>query len=269
VQFRQRALSRLQSPEELDLPVRLARPQGRLVLAVTVVVMAAASWWALTGSVSSKVTASGILTHAQGSYTLQSPVAGQVTRVLAEEGQLLDPGEALLTVRTDEGGEREVDAVAGGLLTTVVADAGAVVTAGADVATLEHVKGPDEPLIAVLYVPGDGGAAIPVGASVDLSVQSVPRERFGVLRGRVEAVGSAPLTRRQISGFLGDEQLADIFSREGNPIAVVVRLERSRATESGYAWSSTDGPPYAVASRTPVSGAVTLAAQRPVDWLLP
>ncbi|MGP3966203.1 hypothetical protein [Streptomyces sp. 6N223] len=268
MQFRQRALSRLQSPEELDLPVRLARPQGRLVLAVTVVVMAAAGVWALTGSVSSKVTASGILTHAEGSYTLQSPVAGQVTSVLAEEGQLLDPGEPLLTVRTEDG-DRDVEAVAGGQLTTVIARAGAVVTAGADVATLEHVSGPDEPLVAVLYLPGDGGAAIPVGASVDLSVQSVPRERFGVLRGRVEAVGSAPLTRRQISGFLGDEQLAEHFSREGSPIAVVVRLERSRATESGYAWSSTDGPPYAVASRTPVTGAVHLAAQRPVDWLLP
>ncbi|MGP4110055.1 biotin/lipoyl-containing protein [Streptomyces sp. 4N509B] len=268
MQFRERALSRLRSPEDLDLPVRLARPQGRLALAVALVVMAAATVWAVTGSVSSKVTASGILTHAEGSYTLQSPVAGQVTHVHADEGQLLRPGEPLLTVRTDEG-DREVEAVAGGQLTTVVARAGTVVAAGADVATLEHVSGPDEPLVAVLYLPGDGGAVVPVGAEVDLTVQSVPRERFGVLRGRVEAVGGAPLTRRQLSGFLGDEHLAEQFSRDGNPVAVLVRLERSRATESGYVWSSADGPPRPVASRTPVTGAVHLAEQRPVDWLLP
>lgn len=91
MQFRQKALSKLQSPEELDLPVRFARPQGRLVLAVTVVVMAAAAFWAFTGSVSSKLSAPGILTHAEGSYLLQSPFAGQVTAVLAEEGQLLSP----------------------------------------------------------------------------------------------------------------------------------------------------------------------------------
>src|ERR1700730_1540514 len=57
VQFRQKALSKLQSPEELDVPVHLARPQGRLVLAVTVVVMAVACFWAVTGSVSPELSA--------------------------------------------------------------------------------------------------------------------------------------------------------------------------------------------------------------------
>lgn len=55
MQFRQQALAKLQSPEELDLPVRFARPQGWLVLSVTVVAMAAASVWAVTGSVTSTV----------------------------------------------------------------------------------------------------------------------------------------------------------------------------------------------------------------------
>ncbi|MDT0341505.1 HlyD family efflux transporter periplasmic adaptor subunit [Streptomyces litchfieldiae] len=269
MQFRQKALSTLRSPEELDLPVRFARPQGRLVLVVTVAVMAAATWWALTGSVSAKVSAQGILTHAAGSYTTQSPVAGQVTRVLAEEGQLLSPNDPLLTVTTAEGAEHEVTAVAGGRLTTLVVTAGAVIRAGAEVATLEQVTDPDEPLVAVLYLPPGSGSAIPVDATVDLSVQSVPRERFGVLRGRVEAVGRAPLTERQIAGFLGDSALAAEFSREGSPVAVLVRLERSSTTESGYTWSSDDGPPFAIASRTPVTGSVHLSAERPVDWLLP
>ena len=44
MQFRQKALSKLQSPEELDVPVHLARPQGRLVLTVTVLIMAVAGF---------------------------------------------------------------------------------------------------------------------------------------------------------------------------------------------------------------------------------
>ncbi|MCA6090677.1 HlyD family efflux transporter periplasmic adaptor subunit [Streptomyces sp. SCA3-4] len=268
MQFRQKALSKLQSPEELDLPLRFARPQGRLVLAVTVVVMAVAAFWAFTGSVSSKLSAPGILTHAEGSYLLQSPFAGQVTAVLAKEGQLLSPGAPLVQVSTDRG-DRAVRVVAGGRLTTLVAKIGSVVTTGADVATVERVKNPDDPLVAVLYVPGGSGGTIPVGATVDLSVQSVPQQRFGVLRGRVAAVGRAPQTQAQISGFLGDGRLAAQFARQGNPVAVLVRLERSSATRSGYRWSSADGPPYAVDSTTPVTGAVHLAAQHPVDWLLP
>lgn len=268
MQFRQKALSKLQSPEELDLPVRFARPQGRLVLAVTVVVMAAASFWALTGTVSSKLSAPGILTHAEGSYVLQTPVAGQVTEVLAEEGELLPAGAPLLRISTEEG-EREVPAVAGGQVTAVVARVGSVVTAGADVATLEHVDDPGEPLVAMLYLPGDSGSTITPGASVDLSLTSVPQERFGVLRGRVEAVGGAPQTQQQISSFLGDSQLAAHFAQEGNPVAVLVSLERSEGTDSGYAWSSEDGPPFAIASRTPLTGSVQLSSERPVDWLLP
>lgn len=89
MQFRQQALSKLQSPEQLDLPVRFARPQGLLVLCVTVAVMAAACFWAVTGSVASTLDAPGILTHSRGSYILQSPVAGQITEVLADEGETL------------------------------------------------------------------------------------------------------------------------------------------------------------------------------------
>ncbi|GHB51353.1 hypothetical protein GCM10010347_21410 [Streptomyces cirratus] len=268
MQFRQKALSKLQSPEELDLPVRFARPQGRLALAVTVVVMAAAAFWAFTGSVSSKLSAPGILTRAEGSYLLQSPFAGQVTAVHAKEGQLLAPGAPLLQVSTEQG-ERTVRAVAGGRVTALVARVGAVVTTGADVATLERVKNPDDPLVAVLYVPAASGAAVPVGATVDLTVQSVPQQHYGVLRGRVKEVGRTPQTPAQIGGFLGDGRLAAQFTRQGNPVQVLVQLERAPRTRSGYRWSSTDGPPYALDSTTPVTGAVHLSVQRPVDWLFP
>ncbi|MFK0214595.1 MULTISPECIES: HlyD family efflux transporter periplasmic adaptor subunit [unclassified Streptomyces] len=268
MQFRRNALSKLQSPEELDVPVRFARPQGRLVLAVTVVIMAAAGFWALTGSVTSRVDAPGLLTHGEGTYLLQSPVAGQVTAVLADEGRPVVAGAPLLTVRTDRG-DRPVRAVAGGRVVTLHARLGSVLTTGADVATVERVSDPKAPLVAVLYLPGDTAATLRVGDPVDLGVQSAPRDRFGVLRGRVTAVGGAPRTRAQLEAFLGDPGLAARFTREGDPVAVLVTPDRSPGTASGYAWSSGDGPPQAPLSGTPVTGAVQLAPQRPVDWLLP
>ena len=152
MQFRQKALSKLQSPEELDVPVRFARPQGRIVLLVTVVVMAAAAVWSVTGTVSSRLEAPGVLTHGQGTYLLQSPVAGQVTEVLAKEGELLGADEPLVRVRT-EVGVTAIRTVAPGRVTTVAAGIGSVVTAGADVALLERVSGEDDPLVATLYIP--------------------------------------------------------------------------------------------------------------------
>jgi HlyD family secretion protein len=267
VQFRKKALSKLQSPEELDLPVRFARPQGWLVLVVTVLVMAGAGYWAFTGRVSAKLDAPGILTHPQGSYVLQSPVSGQVTDVLAKEGSMLRAGTPVLKIRT-ELGFRAVRTVAPGRVTTLTAKIGEVVTTGKDVATVERIAKRDEPLVAMLYLPGSSAATVRPGARVDLTVQTAPTDQYGVLRGKVKAVGRAQ-TRQQISGFLGNSQLGAEFSKKGQPVPVMVELDPSATTKSRYKWSSTDGPPYRLTSMTMAEGAVHQPSERPVDWLLP
>ncbi|MFD5254240.1 HlyD family efflux transporter periplasmic adaptor subunit [Streptomyces bobili] len=268
MQFRQQALAKLQSPEELDLPVRFARPQGWLVLSVTVVVMAAASVWAVTGSVTSTVSAPAVLTHGEGSYILQSPAAGQVTAVLAKEGERLPAGSPVLKVRTAEG-DTVVRTVAAGRITALAATLGQIVSTGANVAAVEKVAEADEPLYATVYVPAENAASVPADAAVDLTVQTVPSQRYGVLRGRVKSVDRSAQSAQQIAAFLGDGQLGEQFTKEGRPVAVLVRLDRSSTTRSGYAWSSADGPPYALTSMTMATASIRLADQRPLDWLLP
>ncbi|SBT94644.1 HlyD family secretion protein [Streptomyces sp. DI166] len=268
MQFRQQALAKLQSPEELDLPVRFARPQGWLTLAVTVVVMAAAAVWAVTGSVTSTVGAPAVLTHGQGSYILQSPVAGQVTAVLAKQGERLPANSPVLKVRTAEG-ETVVRTVAAGRVTALAATIGQIISTGANVAAVEKVADPEDPLYATVYVPAQNAASIPEGAAVDLTVQSVPAQEYGVLRGQVKSVDRGAQSAQSITSFLGDSQLGEQFTEDGRPVAVLVTLDKSAATKSGYAWSSADGPPFSLTSMTLAEASVRLADERPVDWLLP
>ncbi|GCB43556.1 HlyD family efflux transporter periplasmic adaptor subunit [Streptomyces sp. NL15-2K] len=268
MQFRQQALAKLQSPEELDLPVRFARPQGWLVLSVTVVVMAAASVWAVTGSVASTVSAPAILTHGQGSYILQSPVAGQVTAVLAKEGERLPADSPVLKVRTAEG-DSVVRTITAGRVTALAATIGQIIQTGANVAAVEKVARAKDPLYATVYVPAENAASIPANASVDLTVQSVPTQEYGVLRGHVKSVDRSAQSAQQISGFLGDNQLGEQFTKDGRPVAVLVKLDKSSGTKSGYKWSSTDGPPFALTSMTMATGSIRLADEHPADWLLP
>ncbi|WP_306191112.1 HlyD family efflux transporter periplasmic adaptor subunit [Streptomyces sp. MK5] len=268
MQFRQQALAKLQSPEELDLPVRLARPQGWLVLSVTLVAMAAACVWAVTGSVASTVSAPAVLTHGQGSYILQSPVAGQVTAVLAEQGQRLPANAPVLKVRTAQG-ESVVRTVAAGRITALAATIGQIVSTGANVAAVEKVAHASDPLYATVYVPAQNAAAIPARAAVDLTVSSVPAQRYGVLRGHVKSVDRSAQSAQQIAAYLGDSQLGEQFSRKGRPVAVLVRLDVSSRTKSGYRWSSADGPPFRPDSMALATASIRLADQRPVDWLLP
>ncbi|MEH0548712.1 HlyD family efflux transporter periplasmic adaptor subunit [Streptomyces sp. B21-105] len=268
MQFRQQALAKLQSPEELDLPVRFARPQGWLVLSVTVVVLAAASVWAVTGSVTSTVDAPAVLTHGEGSYLLQSPAAGQVVAVLAKEGERLPADAPVLKVRTADG-VTVVRTVAAGRITALAASIGQIISTGANVAAVEKIAGADDPLYATVYVPAANAASIRQDAAVDLTVQTVPSQQYGVLRGRVKSVDRTARSAQQIAAFLGDSQLGEQFTEEGRPVAVLVRLEKSSATRSGYRWSSASGPPYGLSSMTLATGSIRLADQHPVDWLLP
>ncbi|MFE0388303.1 HlyD family efflux transporter periplasmic adaptor subunit [Streptomyces bungoensis] len=268
MQFRQQALAKLQSPEELDLPVRLARPQGWLALGVTVLVMAAASVWAVTGSVASTVAAPAVLTHGQGSYVLQSPVAGQVTAVLARQGQQLPAAAPVIKVRTAQG-TSVVRTVAAGRVTALAATLGQIVQTGTDVAAVEKVAHASDPLYATVYVPAENAAAIPAHASVDLTVSSVPAQKYGVLRGRVESVDRTAQSAQSVAAFLGDSQLGEQLTSKGRPVAVLVRLDRSAGTRSGYRWSTAGGPPFRLDSMTLASASVRLAGRRPVDWLLP
>ncbi|GGI96967.1 HlyD family efflux transporter periplasmic adaptor subunit [Streptomyces brasiliensis] len=268
MQFRQQALAKLQSPEELDLPVRLARPQGWLALSVTVVVMAAASVWAVTGSVASTVAAPAILTHGQGSYILQSPVAGQVTAVLAKQGEQLPADSPVLKVRTNQG-DAVVRTVAAGRITALAATIGQIIQTGANVASVEKVAHASDPLYATVYVPAENAASIPAHAAVDLTVSSVSTQEYGVLRGHVKSVDRTAQSAQSIAAFLGDGQLGEQFTRKGRPVAVLVRLDTSSSTKSGYKWSSAGGPPYRLDTMTPATGSIRLADQRPVDWLLP
>ena len=268
MQFRQQALAKLQSPEELDLPVRFARPQGWLVMSVTVVVMAAAAVWAVTGSVASTVSAPAILTHGQGSYILQSPVAGQVTQVIAKEGTQLPANSPVLKVRTAEG-DTVVRTVAAGRLTALAATIGQIISTGANVAAVEKVAHASDPMYATVYVPAENAASIPENAAVDLTVSSVPTQEYGVLRGHVKSVDRSAQSAQQIAAFLGDSQLGEQFTKDGRPVAVLVRLDKSKGTKSGYRWSSAEGPPFTLTSMTVASGSIRLADQRPVDWLLP
>jgi hypothetical protein len=85
----------------------------------------------------------------------------------------------------------------------------------------------------------------------------------------VKSVDRSAQSSQQIAAFLGDSQLGEQFTKKGRPVAVLVELDKSSSTKSGYKWSSKDGPPFRLSSMTMASGSIRLTDQRPVDWLLP
>jgi HlyD family secretion protein len=69
--------------------------------------------------------------------------------------------------------------------------------------------------------------------------------------------------------ILGNDQLAQSLSQGGAPITLTVALRTSEKTESGYAWSSGDGPPLKLQSGTLAGITVVVRRQAPVTLVLP
>lgn len=266
MKFRKKALAKLNQRDELDVPAELTRPRTWIALAVVAVLVVAGGIWAMTAELPRKVAASGILTHTEGSFSLQSPVSGQITGVFVNQGDTFPVDAPIFSVEVGNRVE-VVKAITGGRITAMLGKIGQVISAGSELAVVERIDGKDDQLVAVLYVPATDAGQVRKDSQVDLVVHSAPAQEYGVLHGVVQSISQFAESQQQITEFLGDEQLGKQFSAKGQPLKVVVRLLPGQ-TASGYQWSTRSGPPYRIDSRTLVEGALHLPPIKPIDWVV-
>jgi multidrug efflux pump subunit AcrA (membrane-fusion protein) len=266
VKYRRQALLRLRSSDDSDAPVRMAPTRTVAALAVTAALLIAGAVWSLTGSLPRTVHAPGVLTHTAGSFFLHSPVSGRIEQVDAAQGALFPKGTVLFTVQNDTG-EHPVRSAAAGRMTSLLAATGTTVTPKDELAVVERVAGAGDPLTAVVYIPATDAALVHPGTAADLEVETVPSQRYGVLRGTVASVGRFPQTTEQITAFLADPQLGREMTARGEPVAVTIRLAPAPTT-SGFRWSTGEGPPYRIDSRLTAAVDLHLSPVRPITWMV-
>ncbi len=93
--FRQVALERLSSPEQLDQLMRITTPHGWLALLALLGLMVTVVVWSFSDTIPTQVRGRGILIRG-GQLTRAVPVAsGQVTEVLARPGDMVRQGQPL------------------------------------------------------------------------------------------------------------------------------------------------------------------------------
>lgn len=93
--FRQAALDRLSSPEQLDQLMRVTTPRGWIALAVLGAILLTALVWGVLGSIPTKVTGTGILIKTGGIADVVSRSTGVVTQVHVDVGDLVEKGQVV------------------------------------------------------------------------------------------------------------------------------------------------------------------------------
>jgi multidrug efflux pump subunit AcrA (membrane-fusion protein) len=264
--FRRAALERLSTPDRLDELIEVTPPHGWLALVALVGVLAAFAAWAVYGSVPAVVRGEGMLIREGSLRTVDATVAGDVDALFVTLGDDVQPGQpvARIVEPADRGATVLTSPEAGRVL-EVRAPPGSPVTVGTAILRLER---PGGSLEAVLYVAPSDTARLRPGMEVQVAPASVKKEEYGVLLGRVSAVGTFPASRAGMERVLGSDDVAGTLAAAGPRSEVRVQLTRSPATSSGYQWTSALGPPIAPANGTLCSADIVTEQQAPIHLVL-
>lgn len=153
-----------------------------------------------------------------------------------------------------------------GRIVEITTDVGTVVSPGQPLASIE-VRGSS--LEAVVYVSANDGKKIRPGMSIHLSPSTVKKEEYGMMVGKVDRVSEYPSTQTGMMALLENEQLVQMFSKDGPPIAIYADLDIDFYSHSGYRWTSGLGPPVIVSGGTVVAGFITTQERAPIELLIP
>ncbi len=275
--FRQAALERLSSPEQLDQLMHIATPRGWLALVALSGLLVAGLVWGILGRLPVVVTAQGVLVRPGGVTRIVAMEAGQVRDVYVDLGNAVQAGQIVALVQgagaasgqaatAGAGPSVEIASPYAGQVIAVTVSQGDYVNPGTPLLTL----GPSgEQLELVLYVPFVEGIKIRPGMPVQIEVLTAKKEVYGFLLGSVRSVAEFPATAEGMKRILGTDELVQTFLAEGAPIEIHVDLEPDANAPSGYAWSFSSGPDFKLDAGTLCVARVILSERRPISLVLP
>lgn len=277
--FRQVALDKLSSPDDLDQLVRVTDARGWISLAATSAVIATAVAWSLFGTIRTTVPGRGVLIREGGVSRIVSNTAGRIIELkLVDDGQVkagdvvaviapAEPARDLgVAVQTRLNSAEAVRSTKSGDVVSLQAEVGDVVGVGTVLADIEPAG---KPLLAAVYVAATDGKKIAADAPAQISPAEVSREEYGFVRGRVRSVSRFPATQGEMTELLSNDNLVQALSSGGAPYQVLVDLGTDPKTPSGLQWSSSRTPDIRISSGGVCVVDIVIREQRPIELVIP
>jgi HlyD family secretion protein len=192
---------------------------------------------------------------AQWSFELKQQIADVHREIARLEVRIEETGR----VRSDRNGRvLEINVAPGGF-----------VEVGDRIGALE-VSDPAAPLTSVTYFRVGDGKRLRPGMPIQVTPDTVERERYGSIRGRVRSVSRFPVSLEEAASVVGNRVLAQQLIEGGYLIEVIGELERSEEHPERYAWTSSGGAEaIEVSGGTTTRARVAVERERPIALVLP
>jgi hypothetical protein len=263
--FRERALERIASPDELDRLVAVTSPRRWIGLAALLFAVVGAVAWSVAASVPTTLSGNGYLLPLDGLASVAAPVSGTVHDVSLADGAHVVAGETVARLEEPDGTIIRVAAPRTGVVTETDALDGGFVQADQPLALIEPVGWP---LVAYAYVPTDVAGELAPGTRARLTLDGGLGDRFGFISGRVVSVSRFAVTPDRLGFVLQGTSVVSQVEKLGAVNEVVVELDQTATNPSGLVWSRGRGPDETPSAGLPGSVQFIVGSHHPIDDVL-
>jgi HlyD family secretion protein len=147
---------------------------------------------------------------------------------------------------------------------------GQVIQTGTRLGNIAAEK-PNSKLMSVTYFAVGDGKKIQPRMALQITPQTVKRERFGGILGHITNVSSFPISKEAAASVVGNSEVVSslLAPNQEGLMQVFAELEPDSNTFSGYKWSSSKGPQLKVTPGTTTTVQVQVEERRPITFVLP
>ena len=153
-----------------------------------------------------------------------------------------------------------------GVVDEVMAAEGELLQPGSPVCSVRLTQNRDE-LTGVFYIPVDKGKRVEPGMTIQLAPNGVDVTQTGSLIGVVKSVSQYPISAEGVRKGLGNAQLAQYVLSQGGGAAVEVRFDlvKDASSESGYLWTSVVGKHRPITAGSFCTGSIVIEREPPIE----
>ncbi len=157
-----------------------------------------------------------------------------------------------------------------GKILELTVNPGQVINAGTRIATMNTDRQQSN-LVGITYFPVKDGKKIEPGMEIQITPQTVKRERFGGIVGTVTQVSPFPITTEAAAKKVGSTQIISGLVSQQQPVVIQIsaNLNPDEQTFSGFEWSSSSGPQLKMSPGTTTSARVKVEERAPITFILP
>ena len=304
--FRQEALQKLSSPEQLNQAITITDSRGWLALIMFGIIIALIFRWLIAGIIPVTVAGEGILLKGGGLKEVVSMTGGSVVELNVKTGDIVTSDQLLVKVmrpeisdiellinETEEEIEKryenkeknsklieklqnkltllnEKKSILSEIRSPVRGKILNLIVKPGDIIkeyeAIAVIESPDETMEAVMYIPLAADKTIEPSMDVQISPSTARKDLYGFIPGKIKSVDVFPETRESMMKVIGNEELVSMFLSRGPSMEVHVELSCDANRE--LKWSSDRGGPH-IYSGTLCRGTVILKKIHPLDLLFP